>query len=395
MAKHKENRFSPSTSRASPFKPDTPPNDQRQLHDLEQPSTRCTDKESCLSIKSDNEQSVIRDRSASRDSVNLDDPRSSIVDSISATSGRHNWSSIKDIAYDDDPSINSIKGDSVSATIADYNRKHCRTTASSDNQSRTSGGRLGPEPSSSSGAAAKIDDSSVNINYYAASGSSAAGHVGQSSRLSNDIYTNSNLNQNGNNYNNNHHHQHRSRKHSRQRRNNQLQQNQHYRHRRQYSGSSSRLSSALEFDDLPQGTIYQIEPIIIRGNGNLTLFGLSNSFNSEFPQALLGRISREEFGRTISQINSLLKDQQSLSAKLVLIGSLFCCCSLGCSLVWPSIVLKRRSKTNLEKFLANENQRLYSKLGLNWHLGQRCFNRFVEHVLIIELNPKIDPYIPD
>lgn len=31
------------------------------------------------------------------------------------------------------------------------------------------------------------------------------------------------------------------------------------------------------------------EPIIIRGNGNITIFGLNNYFNTEFPSALLAR----------------------------------------------------------------------------------------------------------
>uniref|UniRef100_A0A6G1SIJ7 Cysteine-rich hydrophobic domain 1 protein n=1 Tax=Aceria tosichella TaxID=561515 RepID=A0A6G1SIJ7_9ACAR len=336
------------------------------------------DKESSASFKSD-EQSVIRKRSESRDSSVNDDPKS-IDDSISATSGRHNWSSIRDMG-DYDPSVGSIKGDSVSATIADYHRKHNRTTTISDNQSRTSG-RLDPDHPS---LVAKNDNSSVNINYYAVSSSSTT-TTGPttSSRHGSGVYHN----------NHRHHNQtsKRNREDSKQRRNG------HHKRNCRHSTSSRQslaLEQALESYDVPQGSIYQIEPIIIRGNGNLTLFGLSNSFNMEFPQALIGRVSPGEFERTMGQINELLRDQQSMSAKLLLFGSLFCCCSLGFSLVWPSIVLRRRSKCNLEKFLASENQRLYSKLGINWKLGQSRFSRFVEHVLIIEFSPKIDPFMPD
>lgn len=335
-----------------------------------------------------------RDRSTSRsrDSVN-DDPRSSYVDSISAASGRHNWSGSKDIA-DYDPSISSIKGDSVSATIADYHRKH---HISLDNQSRTSASRLGGgggcglgEPSSSS--TRPHDDASVNINFYAASSST----TGMSTTGG------------GGGGNTDRHYQHRGRRQTKQRRVATEQQRTTSRRRSSSAieqptlattaavlAAAAAATTTIEFDDLPPATVYQIEPIVIRGNGNLTLFGLSNSFDSDFPAALLGRVSREEFSRTISHINTLLRDQQSLSAKLLLIGSLFCCCSLGFSLVCPSILLKRRCKMNLEKFLLSENNRLYSKLGLNWKLGQRCFNRFVEHVIIIEFSPKIDPYMPD
>lgn len=165
------------------------------------------------------------------------------------------------------------------------------------------------------------------------------------------------------------------------------------------SSISSTIDHALEIDDLPpESSLYQTEPIILRGNGNLTLFGLSNSFSSEFPSALIGRISKEEFDHTMRRINLLLRDQQSLSAKLLFFGGLCCCCSLGFSLVWPSIALKKRSKMSVEKFLASENSRLYSKLGLNLRLAeQRCYSNhaFVEYVLMVEFTPKINLYLPD
>lgn len=163
-------------------------------------------------------------------------------------------------------------------------------------------------------------------------------------------------------------------------------------------GSIIEGEQVLVVDEIPQESAYQIEPIIIRGNGNLTLFGLSNSFMEEFPSALIGRVSKEEFDRTMRRINTLLRDQQSLSAKLLVFGSIFCCCFLGLTLVWPSIALKRRNKMNLEKILASENNRLYSKLGLNWKLAeQRCYSNhaFVEYVLMIEFTPKINLYLPD
>lgn len=164
-------------------------------------------------------------------------------------------------------------------------------------------------------------------------------------------------------------------------------------------GDSS-LEQASDMDDYSQDmtTNYQVEPIVIRGNGNLLLFGLSNSFASDFPSALIGRVSREEFDRTMRHLNSLLRRQQSLSAKLLLFGSLCCCCSLGFSLVGPSIALRKRSKMSIEKFLANENHRLYYRLGLNWRLAeQRCFSNhaFIEYAILIEFTPKINLYQPD
>lgn len=161
------------------------------------------------------------------------------------------------------------------------------------------------------------------------------------------------------------------------------------------------LEQISDLEDLAQDVVvsnYQVEPIVIKGNGNLVLFGLSNSFATEFPSGLIGRVSREEFNSTMSQINSLLRSQQSLSAKVLLFGSLCCCCSLGFSLIGPSIALRKRSKMSVEKFLANENARLYTKLGLNWRLAeQRCYSNhaFIEYVLLIEFTPKINLYQPD
>lgn len=302
-----------------------------------------SDKNSRASLKLD-------DQSVSCDSVN-DDPKS-IDDSVSNISGRHNWSN-RDMA-DYDPSIYSIKGDSVSATIADYNRKHDHSKASCRIESERS-------------LVAKGDDVSANINYYAVASDSVA-EVPTTSRISAGLVYN-------------HNRKIHDRKHTCQ--------------RSTGSRRSSTLEQVFESYDAPQGSIYKIEPIIIRGDGSFTLFGLSNSFSTDFPQALLGRLSREEFAHTMNQINLLLRNQQSMSAKLLLFGSLFCCCSLGFTLVWPSIVLQRRSRCNMEKFLANENQRLYSKLGLNWRLGQRRSGRFTEHVLVIEFNPRIDLFVPD
>lgn len=161
------------------------------------------------------------------------------------------------------------------------------------------------------------------------------------------------------------------------------------------------LEQVSDLDDLAQDlpvTNYQIEPIVIRGNGNLILFGLSNSFSSDFPSGLIGRVSREEFHSTMGQINELLRAQQSLSAKVLLFGTLCCCCSLGFSLIGPSISLRKRSKMSIEKFLASENARFYTKLGLNWRLAeQRCYSNhaFIEYVLLIEFTPKINLYQPD
>lgn len=355
-----------------------------------------TDPKFARAASTDGELNSTRQRSASRSSSTNDDPKS-LIDSISAASMRQNWST-KEMA-EDEPSMSSIKGDSVSATIADYNRKHRTKSGSGDRAQVKMATNLGSE------SLARNDDSSVNINFYAAGGSTsgivntslsskpgdfasvstntnvdAFDVIEESNRISSseDITPKVPRKRKG----------HRKHHHRR-----------HHHHNQQHRRPSSSLEQALDIVDLqPEPVVYQIEPIIIRGNGNLTLFGLSNSFNPEFPSALIGRVSKEEFELTMRRINSLLRDQQSLSAKLLVLGGLFCCCSFGFSLLWPSIALKKRSKASLEKLLAGENSRLYTKLGLNWKLAeQRCYSNhaFIEYVLMIEFTPKINIYLPD
>jgi hypothetical protein len=108
---------------------------------------------------------------------------------------------------------------------------------------------------------------------------------------------------------------------------------------------SNNSNNSSQLNDLSQ----LMEPIVIRGNGNITLFGLSNGFTNSFPSSLLGRVSREEFESTISRINCLLRAQHSTNAKLLILGCLCCCCSLGCSLLWPTLALSKRTRNALEK----------------------------------------------
>ncbi|XP_061943010.1 cysteine-rich hydrophobic domain-containing protein 2 isoform X1 [Apis cerana] len=114
------------------------------------------------------------------------------------------------------------------------------------------------------------------------------------------------------------------------------------------------------------------DPIIIRGAGNMTVFGLSNRFESEFPNGLVSRVAPEEFKATVMRINSVLKKTLPVNVKWLFCGCVCCCCTLGCSL-WPVICLSKRTQHSLNKLLEWENSRLYHKLGLHWRLAkQRC-----------------------
>uniref|UniRef100_A0A6B2E8L9 Putative cysteine-rich hydrophobic domain-containing protein 2 n=1 Tax=Phlebotomus kandelakii TaxID=1109342 RepID=A0A6B2E8L9_9DIPT len=138
------------------------------------------------------------------------------------------------------------------------------------------------------------------------------------------------------------------------------------------------------------------EPIVIRGAGNMTVFGLSNRFNSEFPSGLVSRVAPEEFKATIGRINAVLKKTLPMNVKWLFCGCMCCCCTLGCSL-WPVICLSKRTQNTLDKLLEWENSHLYQKLGLRWRLTkQHCdSNSMMEYVLLIEFIPKIPIYRPD
>ncbi|KAL4230133.1 Cysteine-rich hydrophobic domain-containing protein 2 [Mactra antiquata] len=138
------------------------------------------------------------------------------------------------------------------------------------------------------------------------------------------------------------------------------------------------------------------DPIIVRGAGNITIFGLSNRFNVEFPTSLTGKVAPEEYRETVLRINSTLKKALPVNVKWLLCGCICCCCTLGCSL-WPVVCLNKRTRHSIEKVLDWENSHLYNKLGLHWRLSkQRCdSSSMMEYVLKVEYIPKVSIFHPD
>ncbi|XP_077427342.1 cysteine-rich hydrophobic domain-containing protein 2 isoform X1 [Vanacampus margaritifer] len=86
---------------------------------------------------------------------------------------------------------------------------------------------------------------------------------------------------------------------------------------------------------------YAPDPVVVRGSGRVTVFGLSNKFESEFPSALTGKVAPEEFKASINRVNSCLKKSLPVNVRWLLCGCLCCCCTLGFSL-WPVICLSKR-----------------------------------------------------
>lgn len=138
------------------------------------------------------------------------------------------------------------------------------------------------------------------------------------------------------------------------------------------------------------------DPIIIRGAGNITIFGVCNKFNEQFPTQLNAKLAPEEFRDTIKQINNVLSKELANSFRWLVFGSIFCCCTLGISLL-PVIFMNKKAKLSINKFLDIENQRLYLRLGLKWKLTKmKCnSNSLTEYVLMIEILPTILLYQPD
>eukprot|EP00112_Aurelia_sp_Birch-Aquarium-sp1_P025779 Seg878.2 transcript_id=Seg878.2/GoldUCD/mRNA.D3Y31 product="Cysteine-rich hydrophobic domain-containing protein 2" protein_id=Seg878.2/GoldUCD/D3Y31 len=138
------------------------------------------------------------------------------------------------------------------------------------------------------------------------------------------------------------------------------------------------------------------EPITIRGVGHLTLFGLTNKFQSEFPPSLSGKLAPEEYESTMKKINKVLGRTLPLNLRWLLCGCICCCCTLGLSM-WPVVYLNKRSKISIEKLLDAENHNMYQKLGLHWKLSKRLVNssNMMEYVLQIEFRPRQIIYKPD
>jgi len=138
------------------------------------------------------------------------------------------------------------------------------------------------------------------------------------------------------------------------------------------------------------------DPIVVRGAGNITVFGLSNRFDGEFPPSLHARVAPEEYKATITRVNSTLRKTLPVNVRWLFCGCLCCCCTLGCSM-WPVICLSKRTRHQIEKLLDWENSHLYTKLGLCWRLARRrCDSTLMmEYVLLIEFIPKQQIYKPD
>ncbi len=153
---------------------------------------------------------------------------------------------------------------------------------------------------------------------------------------------------------------------------------------------------SIESDDFINDLVETRDPVIIRGAGNVTIFGVSNKFNETFPSQLYAKLAPEEFRDTIKQINSILATELANSFRWLVFGSVFCCCTLGCSL-FPVIFMNKKARLSINKFLSIENQRIYLKLGLKWRLAKiKCnSNSLMEYVLLIDFLPTVRLYHPD
>ncbi|XP_056665136.1 cysteine-rich hydrophobic domain-containing protein 1 isoform X2 [Monodelphis domestica] len=125
------------------------------------------------------------------------------------------------------------------------------------------------------------------------------------------------------------------------------------------------------------------DPVTVHGTGHITVFGLSNKFDTEFPSVLTGKVAPEEFKTSIGRVNACLQKNLPVSIKWLLCGCLCCCCTLGCSL-WPVVCLNKRTRRSIQKLLEWENNRLYHKLGLHWKLSKRkCeSSNMVEYIIL-------------
>lgn len=140
----------------------------------------------------------------------------------------------------------------------------------------------------------------------------------------------------------------------------------------------------------------QREPIIIQGDGNVTIFGLNNHFKTDMPNKLASVLARDEYKHTIHKINRVLRKKMSYNIKLLFCGCLCFCCTLGMS-ACPSVVLNSRIKRQIRDVLDKENMRIYNQMGLSWSLVKQNFGTIplLEYVLQIDFINKPKVYVPD
>ncbi|KAK3699944.1 hypothetical protein QZH41_016603 [Actinostola sp. cb2023] len=103
------------------------------------------------------------------------------------------------------------------------------------------------------------------------------------------------------------------------------------------------------------------EPVVVRGVGHMTIFGLNSKFDSSFPQGLSAKVAPEEFKTTINRVNRVLSKAMPINVRWLLCGCICCCCTLGMSM-WPVVCLNKRTKHSLNKILDAENCHLYHKV---------------------------------
>jgi hypothetical protein len=141
---------------------------------------------------------------------------------------------------------------------------------------------------------------------------------------------------------------------------------------------------------------HRTEPIIVRGDGNLTIFGIFNRFSTDFPAKLHFFLAPEEYKDCMNKINLILKKELAHNLKWFLFGSICCCCTLGCSFI-PVIYMNKKAKLSINKLLMLENERLFGKLGLKWSLTKiKCNNTaLAEYVICIDVLDKVQLYNPD
>lgn len=138
------------------------------------------------------------------------------------------------------------------------------------------------------------------------------------------------------------------------------------------------------------------EPVVVRGVGHMTVFGLNSKFDVEFQQGLSAKVAPEEYKATVTRVNRVLSKTMPVNVRWLLCGCICCCCTLGMSM-WPVVCLNKRTRHSINKVLDAENCHLYHKLGLHWRLHkQRCnSSNMMEYVLLVEFLPKEQILRPD
>ena len=112
------------------------------------------------------------------------------------------------------------------------------------------------------------------------------------------------------------------------------------------------------------------DKIIIKATGFNFYNGLSDEYETRFPEQLEGLVHKNAYAKVITEVNHIVEDYWPCGPSQ-LIGACFCPLTLGLSLLCPYICIKDCEKMLRER-IAQHNKNYFEHAGYKMVLRKRC-----------------------